>query len=173
MGHRLSILKAIYKLKVEQGIEVGVEDWRPVELQGGGGQGQPGGISGVGSGGMMQPGRQSSISSQYAPSFSNGSHISIGTTGTSTTGTGGGGIGTGQGGGGHPLQGTTQSQRFLHSQAGSEGGYSPTSTVDPAVAERIWDIVVEQSEFESPFFFSIFLASSVTSDNIRLLEYVR
>lgn len=29
LGHRLSVLRAVYELKKEQGIEMGEDDWRP------------------------------------------------------------------------------------------------------------------------------------------------
>jgi hypothetical protein len=29
LGHRLNILRAVYELKKEQGVEMGEDDWRP------------------------------------------------------------------------------------------------------------------------------------------------
>lgn len=29
LGHRLGILRAVWNLKMEQGVEVGADDWRP------------------------------------------------------------------------------------------------------------------------------------------------
>lgn len=31
LGHRLSVLRAVFELKKEQGVEIGEDDWRPSE----------------------------------------------------------------------------------------------------------------------------------------------